>query len=240
MLGHEELEREAELRVEQVMSNELFAVGPAESADRVIRYLLLLGLTGAPVLDDEGKPIGMLSLRDYLTRSGETVGERMTTPVVMIWAHASLSDAAELLGDTGHHRAIVVDEGGFAVGMLSTLDLVRALSGKPTPHRSVQAHFEEATGLVWTEDEPLDVEHVHDAPAGPGLFVLTEAGARLVWAEAAEDVRAKLTDLVLRQSARPSPLAHAIERGNLQFRAALEPDAIARERALSQLLRAES
>lgn len=225
--------------VEEAMSRELFAVGPAEPAEQVIRYLLLLGLTGAPVIDDDGKPVGMLSIRDYLSRSGETAGERMATPVVMIWAHASLKDAAELLSDTGHHRAVVVDEAGQAVGMLSALDLVRALTGQAVSHPHARAEYDSSTNLVWTSDSPLDFEHAHEAPEGPGLFVLTGSdGAldRVVWVETADDLRARLLDLVMRKSVQPSPLARALERDDIRFRAALEPDASARERALQTLL----
>lgn len=225
--------------VEQAMSRELFALGPAEPVERVIRSLLLLGLTAAPVIDDEGKPVGMLSLRDCLSHTGDTVGERMTTPVVMIWAHATLADAAELFADTNQHRAVVVDEEGHAIGMLSALDLVRALMGKPTPHPSVRVDYDEATGLFWTDAEPLDLQHVHDAPEGPGLFVLTDATGqleRIAWAEASEDIRARLMDLVLRTSGQPSPLARILERSGIRFRATFEPNASAREQTLLQLL----
>lgn len=226
--------------VAQAMSSELFAVGPAEPVEHVLRYLLLLGLTGAPVIDEEGKPVGMLSLRDVLTREGETVGERMSAPVVMIWSGATLEDAAHLLSDTGHHRLVVVDNRGVAVGMLSSLDIVRAMVGKVPAHPNVRADFDEHTGLLWTADERLDFEHVQHAPQAPGLFLLTERSQdgldRVVWIEAVDDIRARLMDLVLRRTARPVPIASAIEQGALHFRAALEPNAAARERKLAELV----
>ncbi len=233
-------ERQPMATVEQAMSSELFAVSPAEPVEHVLRYLLLLGLTGAPVVDDEGKPVGMLSLRDVLTREGETVGERMSAPVVMIWAGASLEDAVHLLCDTGHHRLVVVDQRGIAVGMLSSLDVVRAMAGRIPTHPNVRADFDERTGLLWTEDERLDWEHVHHAPQAPGIFLLLERSRdgldRVAWIEAADDIRARLMDLVLRRASRPLPIASAIERGALRFRAALEPNAAAREQRLAELV----
>lgn len=226
--------------VEQAMSSELFAVSPAEPVEHVLRYLLLLGLTGAPVIDEEGKPVGMLSLRDVLTREGETVGERMSAPVVMIWAGASLEDAARLVSDTGYHRLVVVDNRGVAVGILSSLDIVRAMMGKVPAHPNVRADFDEHTGLLWTADERLDLEHVQHAPEAPGLFLLTDRSQegldRVVWIEAVDDIRARLMELILRRAARPVPIASAIEKGALHFRAALEPNAAAREQKLAELV----
>lgn len=233
-------ERHAVTTVEQAMSSELFAVSPGEPVEHVLRYLLLLGLTGAPVIDDEGKPVGLLSIRDVLTREGETVGERMSAPVVMIWSGASLADAAHLLSDTGHHRLVVVDHRGVAVGVLSSLDVVRALVGKVSAHPNVRADFDERTGLLWTEDERLDLEHVHHAPQAPGIFLLIERSNegldRVAWVEAAENVRSRLMDLVLRRASRPLPIAAAIDGGALRFRAALEPNAAMREQRLAELV----
>lgn len=222
------------------MSRELFAIRPDDSAERVLRYLLLLGLTGAPVIDDEGKPIGMFSLRDHLTRAGETVLHRMSTPALAIWAKASLADAAELLGDTGAHRVVVVNEKGVAVGVLSALDLTRSFVGKPTPHPRTRASFDDSTGLVWTGDEPLHTDRVQSAPAAPGLFVLTEGGApsRILWVEAASNLQSRLMDLAMRRGGDSEALARILEgEKDLRFRAALEPDARSRDRALGNLLR---
>ena len=220
------------------MNRELFSFSPQESSERALRYLYVLGIGGAPVLDSEGRPVGMISLRD-LTRPGVAptpVSIRMSTPVGTIAAESPLQDAGRLLAETGFHRLVVVDEVGRAVGLVSTLDVIRGLLGMPASHPSTFPHYDSATGLTWTDDTDLSFDRVEVAPEGPGVFVLLRGGPgekeTVVWSEAALNVRRRLVELLASHERLPSPLQPALAQGRLRFRAAAAADSDARVRAL--------
>lgn len=93
--------------------------------------ILELGITSVAVLDSEHRPVGMISLRDLVEDPNH---ERpVTKAALQIEATASIDSAARRLADAEAHHLVVVDGDGRAVGMLSSLDVVRAfLHARPS------------------------------------------------------------------------------------------------------------
>jgi hypothetical protein len=229
--------------VEEIMNRELFSFTPGEKPDRALRYLFLLGISGAPILDVERRPVGMISLRD-LTRPGasiDSVARCMSTPVATIPSASRIAEAGRLLAETGYHRLVAVDEGGRAVGLVSTLDVIRGILGMPAFHPPTFPHYDAATGVNWRQDEQLTFDRVEAAPEGPGVFVLIHGGAsepeRVVWAEAVPNVRRRLIDL-LTQRLLPRHLVTPLAQGKLRFRSASAPDAEVQGKALRAIAQA--
>jgi CBS domain containing-hemolysin-like protein len=160
--------------VEEIMNRELFFLRPDEPVDDALGYLLSLGISGAPVVDAEMVPIGMLSFRDAAQAdSGRRVDENMHRPVVSIARTSSIEEAARRMAETGYHRLVVTDASGKAAGLVSALDVMRGLIGLPAAHPAQFPHFDATTGLVWTDDAPLDAERIDMAPDAAGVLVLT-------------------------------------------------------------------
>jgi CBS domain-containing protein len=114
--------------VKDVISGDLFRLRPGDSTADALSGILGLGITGAPVVDHEGRPLGMLSLRDLLPpKKGDRVVDRMSAPAAVVREDRPLAEAGRLLVETGYRRLVVVDSGGRAVGVVSALDLVRGL-----------------------------------------------------------------------------------------------------------------
>jgi CBS domain-containing protein len=228
------------LRVAEIMNRELFSVAEEDTVDMALRGVLLLGITGAPVLDEDGKPLGLVSLRDLVAdRPGATVGERMTRPAATVAAGARIGEAARALARTGYHRLVVVDEAGTAVGMVSSVDLIRGLMGLPAPHPQSFPHVDRETGLSWTDDRPLERGEIVAAPEGPGVLLIVHGSAgvpeRVVWAEAPDDIRGRLAEMLT--AAQPGVLGSWLEHGGLRFRAAAASDPAERSEALAAILR---
>jgi CBS domain-containing protein len=227
--------------VREVMNGELFSLRPTDQADEAVSYLLALGISAAPVLDPYGKPVGYFALRDGLhNKTGPTVGERMSAPAYSIPINATVENAARLLADANLHHAAVVDERGFAVGAVSVLDVLKALEGLPVSHPPAFPHYDRETGLVWTDDTPLEIARLDAAPDGPGLLALIVGGLKrsetVAWAEACENVRTRLHELLsVPQEGKPV-LARILGQQNVRFRAAFAPDQRARREALRALL----
>lgn len=230
------------LSIREVMNRELFALRPAESLADAIGYLVALGISGAPVIE-EGKPVGVVTLGDLLApREGATVRERMTSPAVTIDAHASIADASAALAARGVHRLIVTDDTGRAVGVASALDLLRGLIGAPVAHPPAFPHIDRRTGLSWSDDQKFDLDHIMTAPAEPGLVALIHGAAgepeRVVWAEECDDVRERLAVLVsyIPDSEPPSLRNILSKPDHLRFRTAVAKSAKTRTRALKKVL----
>lgn len=232
------------IRVKEIMNREMFSLHPADSADDALADLIALGITGAPVVDAETRPLGVLSLRDLAgRREGDTAGQLMTRPAAVIRDEDAIAQAGRLLAETGYHRLVVIDGEGRAVGVVSALDVVRGLLGVPAIHPASFPHLDPELGLVWTDDQPLVLGGLEAAPDGPGLIVLVHGGAgvpeRVVWAEAAQDVYTRLADMLSTPQTDQPVLAYWLRRGSLRFRAAAVREEDLRRRALHRVRQRE-
>lgn len=109
---------------------------PLVKADRLMRES---GVSGLPVVDGEGKLVGVLSRTDLMRMAGESgneawhglsVASTMTAPGLTVEADAALAEAAARMGEHRVHRLVIVEpEGGRPIGVLSTTDPVRSIAG---------------------------------------------------------------------------------------------------------------
>jgi CBS domain-containing protein len=213
------------LLVSEVMNREIFTVPPETPAPEVIERLLMLDITAAPVVDEDQQVMGLVSLRDLVDIDDRyTARDRMSTPAVVVRPEETLQQAASLLAHTGYHHLVVIDQQRRAIGFLSALDVLRGLIGLPARHPASFPHFDEDTGLRWTDDTLFNLEHIDLAPDGPGVFVLIHGGAGMAesvaWVESAPNIRGRLLQMLATLPAEQSQLAGWLRRGQLRFRAA--------------------
>jgi CBS-domain-containing membrane protein len=118
--------------VREYMNPHLVYLRAGNRIEIALRPILDLRLTAVPILDDDHRPVGVVSLRDIAEkrRARGSMTERMRT----IAPTESLVNAACVLADEDVHHLVVVGDDGIAVGMLSSLDVVRGLAGRPAKH----------------------------------------------------------------------------------------------------------
>jgi CBS domain-containing protein len=140
------LHRLEELVVADVMTRNVAVIPAAATMDEAAQLLASLGVSGAPVVDNERRCIGVLSAADFLRyQQGEpknpparsdvrcqhlpwdSVLSQMTVPVRTVWLAESMMHAAELMCKENIHRLIVVDDLANPIGVVSTLDVVSAV-----------------------------------------------------------------------------------------------------------------
>lgn len=124
--------------ISEVMTTDVVCVAPDLSTNEVALVLLSEGFGGVPVVDDEGVPMGVVSKTDLLAeqiRRGAAqpppptpVGEVMAPLTFSLCELEPVGRAAAVMAYEGIHRLPIVGSGGEVVGILTPLDVSRALS----------------------------------------------------------------------------------------------------------------
>ncbi len=143
------------MRVSEVMSRRVISIPPTARVADAARLMLDHRISGLPVLDAEGKLVGIVTEGDFLRRAetgnlrrrtrwielllgpgrladeyvhthGRKVEEVMTREVVSVGENASLDEVAALM-EKRRVKRLPVLRGGQLVGIVSRANLVRAL-----------------------------------------------------------------------------------------------------------------
>ena len=143
-----------ELMAKDVMVPEPVCVEPAMTVRQLARVFEENEISGAPVVDKEGRVIGVVSKTDLIRRcsegtadippaylfevlseeSGEDeqvipeplicVEDFMTRDAVMVTPNTPASLVARLMFEKRIHRVVIVDHDKFPVGIVTSLDLL--------------------------------------------------------------------------------------------------------------------
>jgi CBS-domain-containing membrane protein len=142
------------LTAADLMSRELVLVPQAMSLQGAARLLSRAHVSGAPVVDEKGRCVGVLSNTDFLhwVENGnirhqpdesvcrswkifekeasptDTVGCFMTVDPVSVVASANVGVLAQMMLDASIHRVIVVDHNERPIGVVSTTDILAAVA----------------------------------------------------------------------------------------------------------------
>ncbi|MDP6230324.1 MAG: CBS domain-containing protein [Candidatus Marinimicrobia bacterium] len=124
-----------ELNAANIMTKKLITFTPETQVLNAINTLISYRISGAPVLDEEGNLMGMLSEIDcmetyvqsaYHNEMGGLVKDFMSTEVKTISSSMGIVDLAEYFLETHFRRLPVVDNGKL-VGQISRRDVLRAI-----------------------------------------------------------------------------------------------------------------
>ena len=123
------------VRVRDYMSGHLVTLQPDDEVLRAIQTLVKHKIAGAPVIDKDGKLVGLLTEKDclqvvinatYHSQYGGLVADFMSTEVEVMNAEDSIVEAAERFLNKRFHRYPVM-ENNRLVGQISRADVMRAL-----------------------------------------------------------------------------------------------------------------
>lgn len=117
------------------MSRKLVTFTPDMDIHLAIRVLLDNRISGAPVVDQRGKLIGILSKKDclnvafstsYHQERGGAVSDFMSTDVQVVDAETDIVEIAQKFVNSGFHRFPVLRDDNL-VGVITRHDVLRAL-----------------------------------------------------------------------------------------------------------------
>jgi CBS-domain-containing membrane protein len=141
------------LTAADLMSRDLVMVPQEMSLQGAARLLSRAHVSGAPVVDEKGRCVGVLSTTDFLhwvedgnttripTESvchswqifgneaapTDTVGCYMTADPVSVTSSASIAELAQVMLDARIHRVVVVDQAECPIGIVSSTDVLAAV-----------------------------------------------------------------------------------------------------------------
>lgn len=109
-----------------VMSGNTVCVSPDLAVRELVTLLVDRGFSGAPVVDSEGKPIGVVSRSDLMDDRRDGLVRDIMMPIAFTLPEsASLSHAAALMAYENIHRVPVIGTDASVVGIVTSMDIVR-------------------------------------------------------------------------------------------------------------------
>jgi CBS-domain-containing membrane protein len=125
-----------ESTIASIMTTKVICVGPELSVAALGALFLDRGISGAPVVDESGRAIGMVSKTDLVRHHHEQrmaadehreqfVADIMMPMAFCLPANESVTKAAALMAFEGMHRVPVVNTHRQIVGLVSPLDVMR-------------------------------------------------------------------------------------------------------------------
>jgi CBS domain-containing protein len=123
---------------EELMSSNPLSIRSNATVGEAANFLVDRRISAAPVIDEAGRPIGVLSQTDLMIHQHELCGtppavdpsradELMTPAIFSVGPHTTASRVLEEMLRLKVHRLFVVDKAGVLVGVISALDILRHL-----------------------------------------------------------------------------------------------------------------
>jgi len=123
--------------VRDFMSREVISLSPGTEILKALLALAENDISGAPVVDDRGILVGILTEKDcirsaleatYHSGYGGLVADFMSREVVTVAPDDGLVQTAEQFLEMSYHRYPVLEDGAL-VGIISRRDIIKALAG---------------------------------------------------------------------------------------------------------------
>ncbi len=122
-------------KVDDYMAKDLYTFLPSDNIHSAAKILMQKHISGAPVVDEAGSLVGVLSKKDclkvvyvasYHQDWGGRVDEYMSREIRTIESGTDIIAAADLFVESNYRRFPVL-ENGRMVGQISRQDILRAL-----------------------------------------------------------------------------------------------------------------
>lgn len=120
-----------DMKINTVVTKTLYSVEPTGTVEEMKQLMADLDVHALPVVDGDSRAVGIVTSSDLepgLPR--DTLAEDlMSDQVYEIDTNAKAVEAAQMMRDLSVNH-LVVTEGGKAIGMISSFDLLRVITGE--------------------------------------------------------------------------------------------------------------
>jgi IMP dehydrogenase len=134
------------LNAAQIMTRGVFTLPASLSLEGAAWALAHRGVSGAPVRDDDGELVGVLSETDLLeAKVGDqiddplrVVADAMTPALLAVGPNEPVAEVVALMIAHRAHRVLVLADAGELLGIITTVDVLRELAaGRISPARDL-------------------------------------------------------------------------------------------------------
>jgi CBS domain-containing protein len=185
--------------VQDSMTREVVCVAPDEPLERAAQLMSQRRVKRLPVVDSDGRLLGVLSSVDVLRTMGEdyhapptgsariagdarVVGDLVRHDMPALMADASLGEVLDAVTSTAFNRCVVVDADRRVIGIISDADLLGRLE------RRTAREVMHAPVITLLADMPVADAAPQVAAARHKILPITDADRRLVGAVTRSDV----------------------------------------------------
>ena len=127
------------MQVREIMTEDPACCGPDDSVQEAARLMVQNDCGEVPVVDESGRPVGVITDRDIACRCvaegkdlDTPVSEVMSAPVVTVTPDTDLDECCAKMEESQVRRIPVVDEEGRCCGIVSQADVARVASERET------------------------------------------------------------------------------------------------------------
>jgi len=193
------------MKIKDVMTTNVFTVPTGRTLKETAQLLCDKGISGVPVVDDDGIVVGVISEADILFKErgpdrrrggsfawlfypdtieneakldARTAGEAMSQPPLTIGPNRPVGEAASRMLDERVNRMPVVDEAGTLLGIVTRADLVRAFTRSDAEIES-EVRKDLFGRTFWLEPETIGITVTNGEVAVTG-GVETKSDAQLL------------------------------------------------------------
>ncbi|MEV6104948.1 CBS domain-containing protein [Streptomyces sp. NPDC051940] len=108
-----------------VMTPDVIRARPWDTYRDVARLLRENGISGVPVVDDDGRVLGVISETDLAGAPAGRADRLMTSPAVLAHAEDTVADVARVMAVRRIERLPVVDDEDRLIGIVTRSDLLQ-------------------------------------------------------------------------------------------------------------------
>ena len=121
------------LGISDILRKKLESVEDTTSIQEVAKKMKARDVSSLVVVDPNGKPVGIVTERDIVTKvcindipTSTVISEEiMSTPLITIKGKSSTSTAAEMMIKNDVRHLLVIDDENKPIGIITPLDLTR-------------------------------------------------------------------------------------------------------------------
>ncbi len=187
-------------RAERFIVEEVITIGPDESLDYALFLMERNDIDGLPVVDGNGRVVGIVTKKDIAAKEGHLVKDVMTGNVITVGEDVSIEEALDVMVSNRIARLPVVNPEGKLVGIITMSDLMMRKK-----YRNA-VRDENGDLLVAAAVGPFDLERAKALDrAGADVIVVDTAHAHNLQAiKAMREIRKALdADLIVGNIANP-------------------------------------
>src|SRR5215469_10157726 len=117
------------MHARDIMTHEVISIPSGTGIQDAARVLSEYNISGAPVVDDQRRMVGIVTEHDLISKEGKTVADIMTARVISVDERALVDEIAQIL-TSNRIKRVPVMRGERVVGIVSRANIVRMMASR--------------------------------------------------------------------------------------------------------------